>query len=236
VLKSKKMLFLVTGASRGIGFELVKRLSQRKGSLVIAVSRNPASLEKLVRSQDSQSILPLKADITTTSGRKKVVATVSNLGLGLDALINNAGLLVKQPYAKITYRQLETVYAANVFAPFALLQTLIPVMKKGSHVVNISSMGGVQGSAKFAGLSAYSSSKAALNGLTECLAEELRPQGIAVNSLALGAVQTGMLAKAFPGYKARLSPAQMAEYIADFAVNGHRFFNGRILPVSSSTP
>lgn len=97
-------------------------------------------------------------------------------------------------------------------------------------------MGGFQGSAKFAGLSAYSSSKAALSGLTECLAEELKPNGISVNCLAIGAVQTEMLSKAFPGYKAPLSPAEMAGFIQYFALNGHRYFNGKILPVSITTP
>ena len=97
-------------------------------------------------------------------------------------------------------------------------------------------MGGFQGSAKFAGLSAYSSSKAAVVGLTECLAEELKDKDIFVNCLAIGAVQTEMLSEAFPGYEAPVSPKQMAEYIFDFAIKGSQFYNGKILPVSSSTP
>ena len=97
-------------------------------------------------------------------------------------------------------------------------------------------MGGFQGSTKFAGLSAYSSSKSALSGLTECLAEELKDRNIAVNCLALGAVQTEMLGKAFPGYKAPLSAAKMAEFICEFALTGQLFFNGKIIPVSSTTP
>jgi NAD(P)-dependent dehydrogenase (short-subunit alcohol dehydrogenase family) len=97
-------------------------------------------------------------------------------------------------------------------------------------------MGGVQGSAKFAGLSAYSSSKAALCTLTECLAEELKLENISVNCLALGAVQTEMLSKAFPGYRAPLSASEMAEFIVQFARSGHYYFNGKILPVSSTTP
>ena len=94
----------------------------------------------------------------------------------------------------------------------------------------------LQGSAKFPGLTAYSSSKAAIAGLTECLAEELKDKNISVNCLAIGAVQTEMLEEAFPGYKAPLSPKQMAEYIFDFALKGHQYYNGKILPVSSSTP
>jgi 3-oxoacyl-[acyl-carrier protein] reductase len=230
------MLILITGASRGIGFELVKKLSDRAGVMVIGVSRDPEPLVKFVKKENTHSILPLKADITTEKGRKKIVDAINALELGLDGIVNNAGVLIKQDFIKTTYHQLEMVYAANVFAPFILLQMLVPLLNKGSHVVNISSMGGVQGSAKFAGLSAYSSSKAALNGLTECLAEELRAAGISVNSLALGAVQTEMLAAAFPGYKAPVSAAKMAEFICEFTLSGHRHFNGKILPVSSSTP
>jgi len=125
-----------------------------------------------------------------------------------------------------------------VFGPFLLIQSLLPLMGKKSktHIVNISSMGGFQGSAKFAGLSAYSSSKTALVGLTECLAEELKSTSISINCLAIGAVQTEMLSKAFPGYKAPLKANQMAEYIKEFAVSGSKFYNGKVLPVSSTTP
>ncbi|MDT8347626.1 MAG: SDR family oxidoreductase, partial [Flavobacteriaceae bacterium] len=107
---------------------------------------------------------------------------------------------------------------------------------RDTHVVAISSMGGVQGSVKFPGLSAYSSSKAAIISLMELLAEEYKENGPRFNSLALGAVQTEMLGEAFPDYQAPLDARQMAEFIADFAVNGQRFFNGKTLPVSSTTP
>ncbi len=109
-------------------------------------------------------------------------------------------------------------------------------MSKGSHVVTISSMGGIQGSSKFPGLAAYSSSKGAVITLSELLAEEYKEQGVAFNVLALGAVQTEMLQEAFPGYQAPIYPNEMADYIKDFALNGNRFFNGKVLEVSSSTP
>jgi NAD(P)-dependent dehydrogenase (short-subunit alcohol dehydrogenase family) len=97
-------------------------------------------------------------------------------------------------------------------------------------------MGGFQGSAKFKGLSLYSASKGALAILTECMAEEFKEKNINVNCLALGSVQTEMLAKAFPGYKAQSSPAEMAEFIANFALNAYKQINGKIIPVSASTP
>lgn len=232
------MLILVTGASKGIGFEMVKRFSKNPNTLVIAVSRNTDSLTKLVKQKNTTSILPLKADITKESDQKKISHTIKSLDLGLDILINNAGQIVNKPFEKISTKELQSVYNTNVFAPFTLIQTLLPLLNKKnkSHIVNISSMGGFQGSAKFAGLSAYSSSKSALSGLTECLAEELKDRNIAVNCLALGAVQTEMLGKAFPGYKAPLSAAKMAEFICEFALTGQHFFNGKIIPVSSTTP
>jgi len=112
----------------------------------------------------------------------------------------------------------------------------LPYLPKGSHVVTISSMGGVQGTMKFAGLSAYSSSKGAVITLSELLSEEYKDRGIAFNVLALGSVQTEMLAEAFPGYQAPVSAAEMATYIFDFTLTGHKFYNGKVLPVSSTTP
>ncbi|PBQ31755.1 short-chain dehydrogenase [Sphingobacteriaceae bacterium] len=232
------MLILITGASKGIGFEMVNLLSKDPTNLIIAVSRNTDSLNKLVRTQNTHSILPIKADITKAAQQKKIFQTIKSLNIGLDVLVNNAGQIVNKPFEKITEKELHAVYATNVFAPFTLIQTLLPLMSKKTrgHIVNIGSMGGFQGSSKFPGLSAYSSSKTALSGLTEVLAEELKPKNIAVNCLALGSVQTEMLAKAFPGYKAPLKAVQMAEFICHFATTGQNYFNGKIIPVSSTTP
>lgn len=232
------MLILVTGASKGIGFEMVKRFSKDPNNLIIAISRNTDTLNKLVRDKNTHSILPIKADLTKTAQQQKIFKTIKALNLQIDVLINNAGSIVNKPFEKISEKELHSVYATNVFAPFTLIQTLLPLMntKNRTHIVNISSMGGFQGTAKFPGLSAYSSSKAALSGLTECLAEEFKTKNIAVNCLAIGAVQTEMLAKAFPGYKAPLKALQMAEFICNFALTGHLYFNGKIIPVSSTTP
>jgi 3-oxoacyl-[acyl-carrier protein] reductase len=232
------MLVLVTGASKGIGLEIVKLLANNPGIFVIGVSRNISSMTALVKERNTDNILPLRADINKSTDQKKILSTIKKLGLKLDVLINNAGELVNKPFQKITEKELRSVYSTNVFAPFLLTQLLLPVFnpKSKSHIVNISSVGGVQGSSKFPGLSAYSSSKAALCGLTECLAEELKEKNMAVNCLALGAVQTEMLSKAFPGYRAPLKANEMAEYICNFALTGQNYFNGKIISVSSTTP
>ncbi|MDX2173309.1 MAG: SDR family oxidoreductase [Bacteroidota bacterium] len=232
------MLVIVTGASKGIGFEIVKLFLNNPNYSIIAISRNIDSLTKLVNANNTTNLIPFKADITNSKQHKKVVDLIKKIKLPVGILINNAGQIVNKPFEKISEKELESVYNTNVFGPFKLIQQLLPFFgkKAKSHIVNISSMGGFQGSSKFAGLSAYSSSKSALSGLTECLAEEFKDKNIAVNCLAIGAVQTEMLNKAFPGYKAPLQPKQMATFIYDFAINGHNYFNGKILPVSLSTP
>lgn len=156
----------------------------------------------------------------------------------MDILINNAGQLICKPFTALNDEDWQNVYSTNIFGPVRLIRLLLPLLEQSdlAHVLNIGSMGGVQGSSKFAGLSAYSSSKAALANLTECLAEEWRNTRIRTNCLALGAVQTEMLATAFPGYEAPLSSENMGQFVAWFATQGHRFFNGKILPVALSTP
>ena len=225
------MLVLITGTSNGIGKELVDLLANDKKLTVIAISRS------LVKYKQN-NVIPLQADINTDTGRTKIFNAIKKSGKKLDILINNAGMLVKKPFQKITQKELQMVYEVNLFSPFLLIQKLLPLIKngKGSHIVNIGSMGGFQGSSKFSGLSAYSSSKAALSGLTECLAEELASKKIAVNYLALGSAQTQMLTKAFPGYIAPLSAKEMATFIQWFAIEGQKYMNGKILPVSLKTP
>ena len=232
------MLIIITGASKGIGFEMVKEFSKDPAKLTVAISRNPAPLLKYVSQNNTSNILPVKANISQSSNFSRVEKLLKSLRLPVDVLINNAGELLKKPFERISEKDLQNTYQTNVFAPFLLTQKLLPYMNKKNHphVLNIGSMGGFQGSSKFAGLSAYTSSKGALSVLTECLAEELGAKNIKVNCLALGAVQTEMLGKAFPGYKAPLKPSEMAKFICYFALNGHHYFNGKILPVSISTP
>ena len=227
------MNVVITGASRGIGFETAQ-LFLKNNHQVFCLTRNTESLENL----NSHNLHIISTDLTSTESIDNAVAVIKSKVNYIDVVINNAGSIVNKPFEKIDYQELEIVYRVNVFAPFYLTQQLLHLLGRHSkaHVVNISSMGGFQGSAKFPGLSSYSSSKAAIAGLTECLAEEFKEKNISVNCLALGAVQTEMLEEAFPGYQAPLKPNQMAEYIYDFALKGHLFYNGKILPVSSSTP
>jgi 3-oxoacyl-[acyl-carrier protein] reductase len=222
---------IITGTSRGIGFELA-HLFAKNNFRVLALSRNTAPLEQ----EQHPNITPLSIDISKTADLEKVKSYIETNWTQVDLLINNAGMLLNKPFEDTTKEDFMKVYNVNVFGVAELIRMVLPHLKKGSHVVNISSMGGIQGSLKFAGLSAYSSSKGALITLTELLAEEYRERGIAFNVLALGAVQTEMLSEAFPDFKAPLQPSEMAAYLFDFATTGNRYYNGKVLQVSSTTP
>jgi 3-oxoacyl-[acyl-carrier protein] reductase len=222
---------IITGTSRGIGFELA-HLFAKNNFRVLALSRNTAPLEQ----EQHPNITPLSIDISKTADLEKVKSYIETNWTQVDLLINNAGMLLNKPFEDTTKEDFMKVYNVNVFGVAELIRMVLPHLKKGSHVVNISSMGGIQGSMKFAGLSAYSSSKGALITLTELLAEEYRERGIAFNVLALGAVQTEMLSEAFPDFKAPLQPSEMAAYLFDFATTGNRYYNGKVLQVSSTTP
>ena len=222
---------IITGTSRGIGFELAQ-LFANKGHKVLAISRNTKPLSTI----KNKNITILSADVANKEDLNSVTDFIKNNWKKVDILINNAGKLINKPFTALTTEDFLEVYKVNVFGVAELTKNMIPFLQKGSHVVTISSMGGIQGSMKFPGLAAYSSAKGAVITLSELLAEEYKEQQIAFNVLAIGAVQTEMLAEAFPDYKAPLSALEMAEYIYEFAVNGNKFYNGKVLQVSSSTP
>lgn len=222
---------VITGTSRGMGFEMVKLFAEA-GHQVIALSRKPASLQAL----NLNNVQVFACDLTKEEEIQKIGDHIKTTWKTVDVLINNAGAILNKSFAESSLDEFKAIYNTNVFGVAALIKELLPFMNSESHVVNISSMGGVQGSMKFSGLSAYSSSKGALITLTEMLAEEYKEKGPTFNVLALGAVQTEMLAEAFPGYKAPVSAQEMANYIVDFSLSGQKYYNGKLLQVSNSTP
>ncbi|MEN8816159.1 MAG: SDR family oxidoreductase [Nonlabens sp.] len=222
---------VITGTSRGIGFELAQLFSNA-GHEVIALSRNINSIQAL----DQTSIHSIATDLSAQHSIKETANAVLEKWDRIDVLIHNAGMLVNKPFEELTPEDFQRCYAVNVFGVAALTQALLPAMNEHSHVVAISSMGGIQGSAKFPGLAAYSSAKGAVITLFELLAEEYKENGPSFNTLALGAVQTEMLEEAFPGYQAPLTALEMADYIMNFALTGNKFYNGKVLQVSASTP
>ncbi|GGW24096.1 SDR family NAD(P)-dependent oxidoreductase [Arenibacter certesii] len=222
---------IITGSSRGIGFQLAQ-LFANDGHQVLALSRNDAPIAAL----ENKNITSFSFDLAKEKDFEKLDSFLNKNWKQVDILINNAGKLVNKPFLETSMEEFEEVYRVNVFGVAKLTQRIIPLMPASGHVVSISTMGGVQGSVKFPGLSAYSSSKAAVITMTELWAEEFKESGPAFNVLALGAVQTEMLQEAFPGYEVNTTPYEMATYIKDFSLNGNKLYNGKLLQVSNSTP
>lgn len=227
-----KKNIIITGTSRGIGFEMAIQFADA-GHQVLALSRNSKPVENL----NHQNIRALEFDISENPAMENLKKYLQSKNFSqVDILINNAGYLVNKPFLNLTSKDFQKSYEVNVLGPAQLIQTVLPFMNSAGHVVNISSMGGVNGTVKFPGLCAYSSSKGAVLTLTELLAEEYKETGPAFNALALGSVQTEMLKQAFPGLQAAMTSKDMAAYIVDFALTGNKYYNGKILQVSNSTP
>lgn len=231
-----KKNIIITGASRSIGKAAVEFLSQQSEGKILAIARSKENLEKLKNTINSKAQLLIYPFDLRSGDFEKLSQLIKKEFSSIDILINNAGALSVKPFLEMTDDDYDLQFDINVRSAVKLSQICIPLMPKGSHIVNISSMGGFQGSIKFAGLSLYSASKGAISILTESLAAELVEQGISVNALAFGAVDTDMLRSAFPDYKAPITAAEMGRYLADFALNGAKLYNAKVLPVSSSTP
>jgi len=235
------MNIVITGASSGIGFELAKNLIKIGNNNVIAIARNEDKLKTLKdicsKENTNSNLFPIAFDLLNVESFNSILLQrIKSCINEVDILINNAGFLVNKPFENLSNEDIVNTINVNLYAPTLLIRTLLPLINKGGHVVNVSSMGGFQGSQKFAGLSVYSAAKAGIATLTECLAEEYKDSGISFNCLALGSTDTEMLHEAFPNYKATFSAIDMASFIADFALNKSKFFNGKIIPVSISTP
>ena len=233
------MNIVISGASRGIGYELVKILASDIENRVVAVSRNLNSLNalnaELLQRNDNIQLFPLEFDLAD-GDFNELGTRLSRIMRSVDLLINNAGLLINKPLTELSLADFDAMYKVNTRAVFLLSSLLLPAMPQGGQIINLSSMGGFQGSEKFPGLSLYSATKGAVAILTEAMAAEWSSKGITVNCLCPGAVDTEMLKSAFPGYKAPVTPIQMAQYIISFAQTAPGIMNGRIIPVTISNP
>jgi len=229
------MNIIVNGGSRGIGKEVALYLAQDSNNHIIVTGRNEQALKSL--SSTLKNVHALTIDLSVFDTQiKSFRESIACYFESVDILINVAGMIVVKEFVNITSDESRLMMETNFFGPASLIRVLKPIMPKGSHIINISSMGGFQGSSKYTGLAYYSASKAAIACLSECLSKEFMEDGISVNCLALGAVQTEMLEEAFPGYKAPVKAKEMAKFIADFALTGDKFFNGKVIPVAVNNP
>lgn len=235
------MNIIITGSSRGIGYQIAKILSRDDQNRVIAVSRNKPKLKQLqvecLNGNKNSKVIPVPFDLSEKNllPLKEEVARYFD---HVDVLINNAGSIIKKPFESIKDEEIDALFNLNLLSPVRLIKIFLPLLKraKEGHVVNISSMAGFQGSSKFPGLSFYSMSKAALAALTECLAAEYASSSVHFNALCLGAVQTEMFEEAFPNVQAPVTPEEMGEFIANFALKANKVMNGKVLPVNLSNP
>jgi short-subunit dehydrogenase len=232
------MNIVITGASKGIGKEIAKVFSRQSNHKILLIARDLKLLEGLKKQcltlNPECEVSIFSFDLNNSEGLEKLAGSIINQVDKIDVLINNAGQLFNKKFGEMTENEIFSTFNVNFFSPVMLIRYLIPALKKAgkSHVVNIGSMGGFQGSSKYSGLSYYSASKAALGVMTECLAEEYKHTQISFNCLALGAVQTEMFSEAFPGAVAPVQAYEMAEYIVDFALMKGHGMNGKIIPVN----
>lgn len=231
------MNIIINGGSRGIGREVALLFAAERDNQIIVTGRDEQRLRLLQLECPHGNLSVIQADISDLSGEIEVLKhQIYNRFSKVDILINMAGHLVTGDFLDLSEKDSRKMIETNFFGPATFIKLAAPLMPPGSHIVNVSSMGGFQGSSKYRGLSVYSASKAAISCLSECLAGEFSGLGISVNCLALGSVQTEMFENAFPGFNAQMSPEEMAGFIVWFASNGHKFFNGKVLPVAVNNP
>jgi len=231
------MNIIINGASKGIGKETAIYLANDKNNQLLITGRYEPSLKSIAGSAANNNISFLKMDLAEMDKNiDSVRDQIFNRFSKVDILINCAGALIVKDFMKISDTEARLMMETNFFGPAAFIRLVVPIMPPGSHIINISSMGGFQGSSKYRGMAYYSASKSAIACMTECLAVELKDNGISVNCLAPGSVQTEMFENAFPGYQASAKPGDIAGFISFFAINGHKFFNGKILPVATDNP
>ncbi len=230
------MNILITGTTKGIGKALLLNYLHNTEAHIITINRSHPDFLDILTDAEKRRITSIKLDLNDIDDNTDICRLIPEERQSIDILVNNAGFLINKPIRDITKGDLEKSFTINVFAPFILIRQLLPIINKGAHIINIVSMGGVQGSSKYPGLSAYSSSKGALAILTECLAAELDENEIKVNAIAPGAVDTEMLRSAFPGYNAPVSADTISEFIAHFSLNGHKVMNGKIVELALSNP
>jgi 3-oxoacyl-[acyl-carrier protein] reductase len=230
-----KDLIIVAGAGRGIGFSVVKDLLHKyPDKFVVAVSRNINKLNTLAVQFKNLKIIQADLSVLSDEDKKDLINSVKNKNL--KSIIFTAGILDKVKFGEACKKDFEKIYTNNVWSFIDLVQFLMPEINQSTHIISIGSMGGFTGTLKFPEMFLYSSSKAALSSVTECIAVEISEKKASANCLVLGAVDTEMMNTAFPGYKTDISPDSISDFIIDFAMNRKNLFNGKVIPVAATIP
>ncbi len=183
------MVILITGASRGIGREIAKRLAP-KGNIVIA-NYNKSEIEAQSLQNENSNIKIYRADVSKREEVHKMVQDVFEKYGKIDVLINNAGIAESKLFTDITDEDWNKIININLYSVFCVTQEVLPNMihNKNGCIINISSIWGLVGASCE---TLYSATKAGIDGMTKSLAKELGPSNIRVNSIAPGIIDTDM--------------------------------------------
>lgn len=229
---SLKKNIVISGVSSGIGKEMLSKLLANDSiEKVFALTSN----SKFSSEFNHPKVVAIQLDYANLDFQEALTSEIGETPI--HGVILNAGYLEKVEQGSISTEQIVKSFQVNTYAPIMIVQALLNNIEAGkAHIVAVGSMGGYQGASKFPGLSIYSASKSALSTYIECLAQELFSKGVRANTLALGAVDTKMLHTAFPGFKAPVTPEQMADYILDFLFKGGDYITGKVIPVSLVNP
>lgn len=211
---------MVTGGGRGIG-AATARLLAREGCNIAVLSRSLDELSivcREIRAEGGRAELVV-CDVADEASVQHAFRAVDAWFGGLDILINNAGVIAQGTVDQMEVTGFDRILSVNVRGVFLCTQAAFPRMRMrgGGAIVNISSLGGIRGTQKFPGFSAYTASKFAVIGLTEAHAVEGRPLGIRVNAVAPGAIDTAMLREAAPGLATDTKPEDIAPVITFLA-------------------
>lgn len=185
----KNRVFIVTGASSGIG-KATATMALERGARVVAVARREKELVPLRSSLSAESVEIIPADVTKEEDRKNIIhRTISRFG-GVDVLVNAAGIIGNGTIENTTLEQWDGMMDVNLRSVFRLSQLALPsLIERKGNIVNVSSVTGVR---SFPNVLAYCVSKAGVDQLTHCTALELGPKGVRVNAVDPGVVVTNL--------------------------------------------
>jgi NAD(P)-dependent dehydrogenase (short-subunit alcohol dehydrogenase family) len=201
-----------------------------RGAIVAAFARSATSAGLDPR------MLAIDGDVSDPAAIERLFAeTESRLG-DCDILINSAGMIDPKILAEVTPEDWDRMFAVNVRGTYLASRRALPSMiaKRSGAIVNVASISGVPGPEKFPGWVSYCASKAAVIGMTEALAVEVKQFGVRVNSVSPGSVDTKMWAEASGGAPAAMTAAEVAEVICFLASDRARAVNGQDVHVYSS--
>lgn len=191
----EKKYSLITGANRGIGFEVAQQLGE-KGFTVILTSRNPEEGKKAYEKlkKNGMAIIYHQLDVTDKKSIDELVSFIKTTIKKIDVLVNNAGVYLDEGIRlmDLPFEKFETTFKTNFYGPVQLCRAIIPFMEKhGGKIINVSSGAGAMDSMT-ARTGAYKISKLALNGFTRILSDETSSELIKINSVCPGWVRTKM--------------------------------------------